>query len=202
MAVTPFSVHEVAEQLLGCVCAALDDVAAVNPQLAGCPTCRTCVVPGTPAWDSCGECCGGDGEVGGQLSVSVARMWSSTHEAFPAEDRTVRDARGCRFPVTAVEYVVTLLRCAPIPDDQGNPPSCEELTESAQQLHADAVTVAQAVLCCVPQTSQVRNGRRFIMGQQRVLGPEGWCVGVEQRVTVELPGCDPCDLVGLVPDAG
>ena len=197
MALTPTTVHEIAEQLLGCVCAALDDVAAVNPQLAGCPTCRTCVVPGTPAWDSCGECCGGGGEVGGQLTVGVARMWSSTRETFPAEDRTVRDSRGCRLPVTAVELVVTLLRCVPGPDDRGDPPPCEDLAAAARQLHADGFTVMQAILCCVPGTSQVRNGRRFVMGQQRVLGPEGYCGGVEQRVTVELPGCDPCGLVGV-----
>ena len=198
MALTPFTVHEVAGQLLDCVCAALDEVAAANPELSGCPTCRRCVVPGQVAWDSCGECCGGPAdEVGGQLTVSVARMWSSTHASFPAEDRTVRDGRGCQFPVTAVELVVTLLRCVPGPDDDGVPPSCEELTEAARQLHADAVTVMQAVLCCVPGTSEVRNGRRFVMGPQRVLGPEGYCGGVEQRVTVELPGCDPCDLVGM-----
>jgi hypothetical protein len=124
-------------------------------------------------------------------------MWSSTHETFPAEDRTVRDARGCRFPVTAVELVVTLLRCAPGPDDNGEPPTCEELSESARQLHADGFTVMQATLCCIPQTSEARNGRRFVMGQQRMLGPEGYCGGVEQRVTVELPGCEPCDLVGV-----
>lgn len=199
MALTVSTVHEVAEELLGCVCLALDNMATANPELAGCPTCRRCVVPGQVAWDSCGECCGGNGEVGGQLSVSVARLWSSTHATFPAEDRTVRDARACQFPVTAVELVVTLLRCAPGPDDQGDAPPCAELEAPARQLHADAVTVAQATLCCVPQTSDVRNGRRFVMGPQRVLGPEGYCVGVEQRVTVELPGCDPCDLVEAAP---
>jgi hypothetical protein len=197
VALTPFTVQEIAEELLGCVCLALDEVAAANPDLAGCPTCRTCVVPGQAAWDSCGECCGGNGEVGGQLTVGVARMYSSTYETFPAEDRTVRDARGCRFPVTAVELVVTLLRCAPGPDDQGNPPLCEELAESARQLHADGFVVHNSIMCCIPRTSKARNGRRFVMGQQRVLGPEGWCVGVEQRVIVELPGCDPCDLVGV-----
>ncbi len=27
------------------------------------------------------------------------------------------------------------------------------------------------------------------MGQQRVVGPEGQCVGIEQRLTVLLPSC-------------
>ncbi len=27
------------------------------------------------------------------------------------------------------------------------------------------------------------------MGVQRTIGPEGGCVGLEQRITVALPGC-------------
>lgn len=195
MALTPFTIHDTGRQILDCVCTALDDVAAANTGLLGCPTCRRCVVPGVPSWEDCGGECSGDPT--GQLTVSWDGPWASTVSTFPAEDRQIRDNRQCVLPVMAVQFTVTLLRCAPVGDlDTGCPPSCEDLEAAARQLSADGVTVYNAVLCCVPQTSTAHRGRRFVMGRQRVLGPEGGCGGVEQRVTVELPGCDPCDLIG------
>jgi hypothetical protein len=53
----------------------------------------------------------------------------------------------------------------------------------------DAVSVTHALLCCFPQTSEARRGQQFMMGQLRTLGPEGQCVGIEQRLTVALPFC-------------
>lgn len=200
MALTPFTLYEIAEDLLGCVCAALDHTAAANDGLLGCPDCRTCIVPGAVSWDDCDGVC--SGSTGGQLTVSWDTTWASTAQTFPAEDRVARDLRECEIPTMAAQFIVTLLRCAPAGNlDTGCPPSCEELNLSARQLSADAFTVYNSVLCCVPRTSTARRGRRFVMGRQRVLGPEGGCVGVEQRVTVMLPGCAPCDLVG-VGDAG
>ncbi|MFH9439018.1 hypothetical protein [Streptomyces rochei] len=84
---------------------------------------------------------------------------------------------------------ITLLRCAPTADDQGCPPTCEELETAARALAVDATTVWNALQCCFPGTSQARRGQTFVMGQQRVVGPEGQCVGIEQRVTVALPSC-------------
>lgn len=194
MALSALTIDEVAQSLLTCVCAALDHTAVLHPTLAGCPTCRVCTVPGTVVWDGCDGGCSATGT--GQLSVSVAGTYPSTFSTFPAEDRQVRDARVCLAPVLAVEYVITLLRCAPVADSQtGCPPSCEALSASAAQVHADLFTLHQAALCCTPQTSDVHNGRRFVMGRSRVLGPEGGCVGIEQRLTLELPGCDPCTFV-------
>ncbi|MFC9219930.1 hypothetical protein ACFT8W_03830 [Streptomyces hygroscopicus] len=94
--------------------------------------------------------------------------------------------------MTAVEIIVTLLRCAPGPHEDGCPPSCDELNDAARILHVDAVTVYNAILCCLPGASTRRRGQRFVIGQQRTIGPEGGCVGIEQRVTVALPGCGEC----------
>lgn len=194
MALQPLAVHEVAEAILGCVCAALDETAAQVEDYPGCP-CRACVVPGLAAWDSCADPC--TGETGGQLTVNVARIYASSN--FPSQDAQVQGVRGCTpAPVTAVEYVVTLLRCAPLPDVNGCPPSCEELAAAARTVHIDGVTVMNALLCCLPNTSTARRGRKFVLGAQRVIGPEGGCVGVEQRVTVALPGCK-CPEEGMVP---
>ncbi|WP_228980126.1 hypothetical protein [Streptomyces sp. DH12] len=188
MALHPLAVHELTETVLGCVCAALEVTAAEVEGQPGCP-CRVCVVPGQPAWDSCDDPC--TGETGGQLTVHVARIYPST--TFPTEDREVRGVRSCTPPpVTAVELVVTLLRCAPLPTEDGCPPSCDELGAAARTLHLDATTIYNALLCCLPGTSTRRRGRRFVLGAQRTLGPEGGCVGIEQRATVALPGCARC----------
>ncbi|MFE3378699.1 hypothetical protein [Streptomyces anulatus] len=185
---TAFSLRDITEAVLGCVCAALDQAAAEIPEQPGCP-CRACVVPGLPAWDECADPCGEE-TAGGQLTVHVARLYPSTQ--FPVEDQEVRGLRGCSLPpTTAVELVVTLLRCVPTIDENGCPPTCEELSAAATVTHIDAVTVYNALMCCLPHTGG-RRGRRFVMGPQRIIGPQGGCVGIEQRVTVALPGCAPC----------
>ncbi|WP_326694749.1 hypothetical protein [Streptomyces sp. NBC_01766] len=191
MALNSLAIRDLTEAVVGCVCAALARTAQEVEGQPGCP-CRACVVPGQPAWDSCDDPCGQDGE-GGQLTVSVARIYGSSDAEFPSESRVVQGVRGCTPPpITALELVVTLLRCAPTFSEDGCPPSCEELNASAQILHVDMVAVFNALLCCLPGTQQARRGRRFVMGQQKVLGPEGGCVGLEQRVIVALPGCGKC----------
>ncbi|GAA2945988.1 hypothetical protein GCM10020227_11060 [Streptomyces flavovirens] len=146
-------------------------------------------MPGQVAWDGCEDPCDGTG-AGGQLAVSIARIYPSTR--FPDLDREVRGVRGCQPPpTTAAEMVITLLRCAPAVNEHGCPPTCAELSDAARVTHVDAATVYNALLCCLPLTGS-RRGRRFVMGEQRIIGPQGGCVGIEQRVTVALPGCAPC----------
>lgn len=195
MALGLLAVQQAAENLLTCVCTALGRLPTEVPGLAGCP-CRSCVVPGVPAADSCGESCLPlpDGSWPGQLTVNVIRLYSSDRQNFPREVQTVRDLRDCPPPqTTAVELAVTVYRCAPGPTKDGCPPSCEELNDSATQLHADMLAVQQAVLCCYAATDTSRpRGRRYVLGQSRTLGPQGYCVGLEQRVTVALDDCLPC----------
>lgn len=53
------------------------------------------------------------------------------------------------------------------------------------------------LLCCLPQTGGGRRGPEFVIGAQRIIGPEGLCVGIEQRVTVALPGWGRCEDDGV-----
>jgi hypothetical protein len=193
--------HEAAEALLGCVCEALDRLPEEVAGLAGCP-CRVGVVPGQAAADGCdGGCNVQPGEYPGQLTVGVARMYPSDPVAFPRESGTgqtntpgggVRDNRNCALPqTTAVELVVTLFRCVPT-GVEPCPPTMVELGESAMQLHADMLAAQQGVLCCFNGTDTVsRRGRRYVMGQTVVLGPQGGCIGFELRVVVALDGTLP-----------
>lgn len=119
MAVSPLAVQQLAETVLGCVCATLEAVACEVADQPGCP-CRACVVPGASAWDGCNDLCGAR-DPGGQLTVHVARIHPTV--AFPLEDRQVQGVRNCAAPTAiAVDLVVTLLRCAPTLDESGCPP--------------------------------------------------------------------------------
>lgn len=193
MALRLHAIQEAADAVLACVCAALQETAAEVEGQPGCP-CRSCVVPGLPAWDSCDDPCGQApaDDAGGQLSVSVVRMYQST--SFPAPDRegpspATQGRRCVPPPALAVELRVTLLRCAPPPAEDGCPPSCDELGEAARILHVDMATVYNALVCCLPGASSRRKGLQFYVGQQRTVGPEGGCVGLEQSVTIALPSC-------------
>lgn len=196
MALTPLAVHEAAEDLLGCVCESLAALTVSVPGHPGCP-CRMCVVPGQAAWDACDDPCGAQGG-GGQLTVNVVRAYptprdTSTTAPSPLRvDGGLRDLRRCGVPDLAVELLITVARCAPMPTEEGCPPSCEELTESALTIHADMLAVQSAVLCCFSATGTERKGRRYVLGETRTVGPQGGCVATETRVTVVLEGCLPC----------
>lgn len=203
MVISILAVDQVAQSLLACVCEAIDRLPTEVPGLFGCP-CRKMVVAGTPAADACGNCSvPGPGEWPGQLTVNVERLYASDVQSFPrdissaltnANGGGVRDLRNCNLPqVTAVELVITLFRCSPLPTDTGCPPSPAELTSTALQIHADMLAVQQGILCCFAGTQpNERRGQRYVMGQTRALGPQGGCVGFETRVIAALDGCLPC----------
>jgi len=198
-ALSPLAVQQAAQNLLDCVCAALDRVPLDVPGLHGCP-CRKGVVPGAPAADGCDEGCTapGPGEYPGQLTVNVVRIYSTTRDRFPvfapSSPDSVRNLKNCLPPIVAVDLNVTLWRCAPGPTDQGCPPSMEDLNEAATQLHVDALAIQQGILCCYAGSdSGAYKGRRYTIGQTLTLGPQGGCVGLETGVTVALddPLCCP-----------
>lgn len=202
-ALTLLAIDALANSLLTCVCEAMDRVPTEVPGLMGCP-CRRGVVAGTPAADGCDIMCSPlpAGQWPGQLTVNVARLYASSSNEFPREvgasfggaNATVRDNRGCGLPqLTAVELVVTVFRCTPLPTDEGCPPSMAGLSSNAMQVHADMLAVQQGILCCFPGTNTVElRGQRFVMGQTRTIGPQGGCVGFETRLVAALSGCLPC----------
>ncbi len=197
MALGILAINQAAQNLLDCVCAALQQLPSEAPGLMGCPSGRG-VVPGAQvAADGCDAGCEplGPDEYPGQLTVHVVRIYSSDYQAFPREVAQVRDNRKCLPPqTTAVELAVTVFRCAPLPTDEGCPPTAQELSETALQQHADMLAVQAAILCCYASTDQTRlDGRRYVIGQSASVGPQGGCVGFEQRVTVALDDCIDCD---------
>ncbi|MGJ3558828.1 hypothetical protein ACR6C2_07565 [Streptomyces sp. INA 01156] len=168
------------------MCATLAETAMAVDGQPGCP-CVTCVVPGTPAWDSCDGGCEG-GETPGQLTVHYSGMVPTSN--FPQETRDVIGSKNCLPVRAAAEYVITLLRCAPSPARTGvRPPARSSRLPrgSSRWTRRRSGTRSRAA----SRRPANRRGQTFVMGQQRTIGPEGGCVGVEQRVTVALPSC-PC----------
>jgi len=184
LALTATSIHTMAEGILACVCAALDELPATVEGHPGCP-CNTCLVPGQPAWDWCAADCGTT--CPGELYVGMRRLYPSRDSPRPFTE--VRTGHSCPPLLTAAEFTITLARCAPVADDNGIPPSCDDLAESARILHADAAGIANALHCCVPGLAADGRRLRYLVGEQRVIGPQGRCVGLEQIVTVALGGC-------------
>lgn len=199
MALRLNTVFDMAEGILACVCAALDEAKTQDPELPGCP-CRAFVAPGsTVAWD-CGMGC--DDACQGQLTVNLAGLSEST--SFPASSTSGSNGApklppGCVVPTwTVAEYVVTILRCVPTMDESGAPPEPADLRNAAVVAMADAEAVYDALACCVKGLATGGRVLRYQVGRQRTLGPQGACAGTEARLTVYLPNC-PCPEEGSIP---
>lgn len=158
------------EALLDCACEALSQTRC------GCPDCRF-VAAGTVAWDRCCD--------GGQLWVGVERLF--TYERFPTPIATPTN---CSAQLAA-DLTVTVLRCAPVPDENGNAPSPAVLSAAALGIYEDMEAVMRGVLCCLHPG---RKCRPFVITGHRPLGPMGGCTGSEMRLTVAVPDrpCPPC----------
>src|SRR5690242_17290593 len=99
---TPDLFTLVQEQVLACICNALTEQST-----CGCP-CRVQVIAGIPAWDDCCD---------GQLSAYAERIY--VMDNFPAQKQ---DAAICGDAL-AGDFVIQLLRCAPMVHNDGTPPT-------------------------------------------------------------------------------
>lgn len=160
---TPALFHTFAQQVLDCVCAALNLESDCN-----CP-CRRAVVVGPPAWDNCCD--------DGQLTIHLERLYVHENFPFPASGPVF-----CLAPLAA-DYVVTLLRCAPVIKDDGTPPTSQELSDSAKQILTDMYITEQAIICCL---AAKKRHQKFVMRESNTVGPDGGCVGFTIRFTTEL----------------
>ncbi len=170
----PDYMFDMAQRLLLCCSAQL----AATP--AGAPA-RAAVIPGEEvAWDDC-EC--------GQLTVHVLRAFPTDHFPIPKTDPPFTQ---CGAALTLAEFVVTILRCVPVQDDNGRPPKPEALSTAAQQDFADRWAVQRGVICCFDQFDPSARPMR-LLGEQLAVGTDGQCAGSEQHVFVGFNNCQPCE---------
>lgn len=171
---TPDVMFETAERLLGCCSAALADASDL-----GAPAAAFVSVGSQLAWDRC-EC--------GQLSVHVLRAYPS--DTFPILKQTAPFDR-CATKLTVVEYVVTILRCVPGSQDDGEPPVPADMTDAARQDFLDRWAVRRGVACCFETDNPLLPTFR-LLGEQLAVGEGGRCAGSELHVFVGHPNCVPC----------
>jgi len=126
------------------------------------------LVPGQLAWDNC-EC--------GLLAIE----WQSASytAVFPTPHQQLAD--GCK-PYLALQLLVTVLRCAPSPNVNGDAPSPQSLQDAAivnlDDIEALLMGTAQAV-----QTLDDSNMiLQYALGSVNPAGPQGGCVGVTQQI--------------------
>lgn len=143
---------------------------------AGRPVLRAFTAPGlSAAWDTC--CQKGDGE--GQASVAVERVYPTEDFPIEAAGLPMRCGPGEYAAVLAVE----VMRCAHTVNDQGKPPTAEQVTGDADKVAADRQTVWDAILCDFLADADPGT---WTLGAWEPLGPNGGCVGGLWRVTVAV----------------
>lgn len=188
----PLALDKVVDAVLECMCSALTAAAEALEGQPGCP-CVSCKSPGTPTWICDGAGSAESGCAGGQLDVSVNRIFPST--TFPSQDL---GADGCAPSTIVAEISVLILRCMPLVSDQGDDdclPTCEQLAAAARILHVDMLTVFRAATCCVTlqDLPAARRKRRVAISSHRAIGPLERCVGSELVLLVDVGnpcGCD------------
>lgn len=141
-------------ELVTCLCSTIEDAGLP-------PTCFCGLVPGDQvAWDYITD----SGE--GQAWVRLMNVYPSS--AFPAADTTLRSS--CASPLAA-QVEMGILRCAPMPGDDGTPPGMSEQWEATRLQMADMRAMYSAVRCCYDKQEAM------VLGQYNPVGPAGGIVG-------------------------
>lgn len=147
------------------VCAYTLDRVNVALEDCGRPVTTRFVAAGLVAWD---DCCG-------LLAVAPERVFRTAR--FPVEGP---DDLGCFDGLVAVSLVVLLMRCVPVLDDRGQPPTEDAMSEAYSALLRDGGVVWNE-LC-----GQWPDGWDSTGQAQTFVGAEGGCIGVETRITLGL----------------
>lgn len=131
---------------------------------------RVVFVPGSEvAWDAC-DC--------GQLALAVRRRYSS--RAFPT-DGTDTVVGNCENSIIVFDCALSIVRCVPIPDVNGRPPTAAALSNAAAIQEDDAYVVWNATYCYLVRLRDTtpRHIADFVINDQVSLGPQGGCSGTE-----------------------
>lgn len=161
-------IYGVLAQLRECARVALAGSSSGEPD-------RVCIYPGRIIADDC-NC--------GMLALTALRAYRSRR--FPTEEIAFLK---CGDGILAADLQLVVLRCVPVPDDHGNPPTCAALDEAARVMHEDAELVRDAIQCCLAEM-HTATGLQYIVRQQPFEGPQGDCAGSQLLITIGLgTGC-------------
>lgn len=129
------NLSETAQNLLMCVCAALD------LDQRGVCSCYTSL--GIPVIADCCTC--DDEGTNGEVSLHFRRLF----DADPQTLNETQRVRPCRGGVMAAQYRIVIARCRPIVNEHGEIPPHDELEDAAIDQMRDAELLWQALACCL-----------------------------------------------------
>jgi hypothetical protein len=131
---------------------------------------RTTLAPGAEAaWDAC-DC--------GQLALVVRRRYPSRSFPGDASDVVVGN---CASVLVVFDCALSLVRCVPGADENGDPPKVADLNAAVAVQESDAFVLWQSVTCTLTalRDSSPQRVSDFIVNDVTSLGPQGMCGGVE-----------------------
>lgn len=181
----PLALYDIAQTALLCICDAMDSFVGEEgvPDGYGCP-CLQHVSAGEPSVDCCVE----SDCFGGMLATWIENVFPS--DSFPSQTATFDP---CKAQVWVATLVVTVARCAPGMDSNGNPASIEDLSAAGAVMAIDQAAVLQGLSCClVADAPTGKRRRRVLIGESRPFTQEGGCVGFEVRAAVEVSSLCGC----------
>jgi hypothetical protein len=147
-------------ELKGCLCTEIENTPCF---------CEVIIGPDIPL-EYAGEC---DGECGAAY-VRLDSTFFSTN--FPTPD-----SEPYSNGVVAYSIYAGVIRCAPVADgDSAEPPTVEEMIESANQQLADIEGIRRALQCCFEKFDD----RHYLIGQYQPFPLQGGLVGGEWLITV------------------
>jgi hypothetical protein len=146
------------------------------------------IAAGRPGFDRIVVSHGPPPHVGAPCCETLAVHWepftaSSVGAAFPNAAPTIR----CTG-ISNVPFVVTIIRCWPLPDAQGNQPDPDTITTAAGGLSGDVWAVWCAFLSEAAAGSLLDGVECTVSGAGPggFLEPRGSCAAVTLRVTAQL----------------
>lgn len=139
---------------------------------------RTVIMPAAIAWDEC------DSDQCGLLAIAQTRIFLSDDVPNEAVLANIDNAS-----LLLGDFVVQAIRCAPMPDEKGNPPGVDALERSAAQISTDQTLVFCTVTDTLQRLSSDMTGYviDYVIKASMMAGPEGGCVGSELGFTVGVP---------------
>ncbi len=154
-------------------------VDALEQTPAGAPARQCLLLPTlTIPWDNC--------DCGGQIALAIQEVYGS--DRFPNRAES-KDWQPCGPAWTVVQVLLSVTRCVPTMDDQGQPPPCPASLAAAITLENDRTAVRQALACCL---TDLRNDTRIFgwaLQSSTTVGELGGCAGVETPFLFSIKSC-------------
>lgn len=165
------SLHDAVVELLAASADALDTIPLFDPTLEGAPD-RQVITAGQPVMDCCD-----------QLAATATQVLDA-----PLAPGGLAAGRKIAGKINHVAMAVTITRCYPMPDENGQPPTTDEQTEAARQINADGWALWNHLYNMWRADLLFTFCDELFFDSMRPLGPSGGCAGWVLQIRISLDG--------------